>query len=212
MSTKFRCCIYIFATSDLTAHLGRLVGKNGAGKTTLLRVLAGDLIPNQGDIVKSPSTLTTAILRQEFVDELVGERTLKEEFLQTFEKERQILRELEATQKELEAMSPDEDPEIMQAALDRLQDMHTRVDESKLKALESNVMKMMHLMGFNDDEADDLVSSFSGGWKMRIGLGKVLLRQPNILFLDEPTNHLGTLLLYTYQVGKGALSLTETIV
>ena len=168
---------------------GRLVGKNGAGKTTQLRILAGELEPTTGDVVKSSLKLRTAMLRQEFVDELIKERTLKEEFMSVFEEENKILSDLKATEMALESMSG-EDPEKMQDILDRMQELQQKAEDKEVYVLESRVKKTMDLMGFQDDEQDDLVASFSGGWKMRIGLGKVLLKDPNILLLDEPTNHL----------------------
>lgn len=161
-----------------------LVGKNGAGKTTQLRIMSGELEPTTGDVVKSSGDLRTAILRQEFVDELVKERTLKEEFMSVFAEENQIVQDLKDAEKELETMS-DADPDAMQEILDRMQDLQQKAEDKDVYVLESKVKKTMDLMGFNDDEADDLVASFSGGWKMRIGLGKVLLRDPNVLLLGE---------------------------
>ena len=166
-----------------------MVGKNGAGKTTQLRILSGELEPTTGDVVKSSAKLRTAILRQEFVDELVKERTLKEEFMSVFEEENQILADLKETERALESMSG-EDPSRMQEILDRMQELQEKAEDKEVYVLESRVRKTMDLMGFQEDETDDLVASFSGGWKMRIGLGKVLLKEPNILLLDEPTNHL----------------------
>ena len=66
-----------------------------------------------------------------------------------------------------------------------MQELQNKAEEKGIYALESRVTKVMDLMGFVEDEADDLVSSFSGGWKMRIGLGKVLLQDPNILLLGK---------------------------
>mmetsp|Transcript_40055 Transcript_40055/g.96670 ORF Transcript_40055/g.96670 Transcript_40055/m.96670 type:complete len:879 (+) Transcript_40055:50-2686(+) len=166
-----------------------LVGKNGAGKTTQLRILSGELEPTTGDVVKSSGNLRTAILRQEFVDELVKERTLKEEFMSVFEEENQIIQDLKEVESTLENMSSD-DTDKMQDILDRMQELQQKAEDKDVYVLESRVKKIMDLMGFTEDEGDDLVASFSGGWKMRIGLGKVLLRDPNVLLLDEPTNHL----------------------
>ena len=160
-----------------------LVGKNGAGKTTQLRIMAGELEPTTGDVVKSKQDLRVAVLRQEFVDELVPTRTLKEEMTSVFEEENKILQELKDIEAELENMGEDGDQNRMQDILDRMQELQNKAEEKEVFALESRVTKVMDLMGFVEDEADDLVSSFSGGWKMRIGLGKVLLKDPNILLL-----------------------------
>lgn len=151
--------------------------------------MAGELEPTTGDVVKSSKDLRVAVLRQEFVDELIPERTLKEEFTSVFEAENKILEDLKSSEKEL-ASTPPEDAEKMQEILDRMQDLQNEAENKGVYALESRVKKVMDLMGFTDDEGDDLVASFSGGWKMRIGLGKVLLKDPNVLLLDEPTNHL----------------------
>jgi len=129
------------------------------------------------------------MLRQEFVDELVKERTLMEEFMSVFEEENQILRDLKAAESELESMG-EGDQDKMQDILDRMTELQRKAEDKDVYLLESKAKKTMDLMGFQEDETDDLVASFSGGWKMRIGLGKVLLRDPNVLLLDEPTNHL----------------------
>ena len=167
-----------------------LVGANGAGKTTQLRILSGELEPTTGDVVKSNKDLKVAMLRQEFVDELVPERTLMEEFMSVFDKETQILRDLRAAEKELETMDTVAEPERMQEILDKMQELQNAAETNDVYALESRCKKIMNLMGFEEEEEDYLVAMFSGGWKMRIGLGKVLLKEPNILLLDEPTNHL----------------------
>eukprot|EP00522_Entomoneis_paludosa_P006858 CAMPEP_0172440212 /NCGR_PEP_ID=MMETSP1065-20121228/921_1 /TAXON_ID=265537 /ORGANISM="Amphiprora paludosa, Strain CCMP125" /LENGTH=871 /DNA_ID=CAMNT_0013188997 /DNA_START=52 /DNA_END=2667 /DNA_ORIENTATION=- len=167
-----------------------LVGQNGAGKTTQLRILAGELEPTTGDVVKSSKSLRVAMLRQEFVDELILTRTLREEMLSVFDEENKILQDLKDAEEELASLGDEADPERMQQILDRMQELQNEAENKEVYVLESRVQKVMDLMGFTDDEAEDLVASFSGGWKMRIGLGKVLLKDPNILLLDEPTNHL----------------------
>jgi len=166
-----------------------LVGHNGAGKTTQLRIMNGEMEPTTGDVVKSKKDLRVAMLRQEFVDELQAERTLLEEFMSVFEVERQILEDLRNSEAELEKMSGEE-AEKMQEVLDRMQNLQNKAEAKDVYSLESRAKKVMKLMGFEDEEEDYLVAMFSGGWKMRIGLGKVLLQDPNILLLDEPTNHL----------------------
>jgi len=166
-----------------------LVGANGGGKTTQLRILSGEMEPTSGDVVKSSKSLRVAILRQEFVDELEMERSLFDEFMSVFVEEKALLDELRSSEAELESMSAD-DSDRMQEILDRMTDLQTKADAKAVYALESRVQKIMDLMGFTADDGNLPVRMFSGGWKMRIGLGKVLLQDPNILLLDEPTNHL----------------------
>lgn len=149
----------------------------------------GEQEPTTGDVVKSKSDLRVAMLRQEFIDELIPERTLMEEFMSVFEEENKILSDLREAETELEGMTG-EDSDKMQEVLDRMQKLQNKAEAKDVYALTSRAKKVMNLMGFEDDEEDYLVAMFSGGWKMRIGLGKVLLRDPNILLLDEPTNHL----------------------
>jgi len=165
-----------------------LVGANGGGKTTQLRILYGELDPDSGDIIKSAEDLKIAFLRQEFVDELVPSRTLKEEMMSVFTEEAEILKELDGMDEVLAKCT--EDPNAMQDALDRMAELQNMVEQKGINLLDSKVEKIIDLMGFQSEEADALVASFSGGWKMRIGLGKILLTDPNILLLDEPTNHL----------------------
>jgi len=166
-----------------------LVGHNGAGKTTQLRIMSGEMEPTTGDVIKSGKDLRVAMLKQEFVDELVPDRTLKEEFMSVFGEELKILTDLRDAEDELANLAAD-DAETMQSVLDRMQELQSKADSSDVYTLESRAKKVMNLMGFEEDEEDYLVAMFSGGWKMRIGLGKVLLNDPNILLLDEPTNHL----------------------
>jgi ABC-type cobalamin/Fe3+-siderophores transport system ATPase subunit len=168
-----------------------LVGKNGAGKSTQLRILSGELEPTTGDVVKSSQDIKISILRQEFIDELTLSNTLREELMSVFTAENAILTELKKCEDELATLSGDSnDTERMQVILDRMQDLQNEAENKNVYALTSRVQKVMDLMGFTESEGDDLVASFSGGWKMRIGLGKVLLQDPTILLLDEPSNHL----------------------
>ena len=162
-----------------------LVGANGAGKTTQLRILAGELEPTAGDVVKSHKDLRVAMLRQEFIDEIDMERTLREEFMSVFTEEAEILSQLREAEVQLEGMTGQDDADAMQEVLDRMAKLQAKADAKNVNALDSRVSKVMDLMGFDPEEGDYAVSMFSGGWKMRIGLGKVLLKDPNILLLDE---------------------------
>jgi ATPase subunit of ABC transporter with duplicated ATPase domains len=140
--------------------------------------------------MKSSKDLRVAMLRQEFVDEIDPTRTLREEFMTVFAEENQIMEDLAAAETRLAELTGEDDADEMQEVLDNMAKLQAKADLKNVGALESRVSKIMDLMGFEAEEGDYEVSMFSGGWKMRIGLGKVLLKDPNILLLDEPTNHL----------------------
>ena len=180
----------IIKDSTLSVTTGQrvgLVGPNGGGKTTQLRILYGDLEPTTGDVVKSTKDLRVAMLRQEFIDELVMTRTLRDELLSSFEDEQSILKSIADCEDEIGRTT--DDPLRMEQVLNELQDLQEKALARGVYALESKVDKIMDATGFSVEDGRALVSSFSGGWKMRIGLAKILLKDPNILLLDEPTNH-----------------------
>ena len=180
----------IIKDSTLSVTTGQrvgLVGPNGGGKTTQLRILYGDLEPTTGDVVKSTKDLRVAMLRQEFIDELVMTRTLRDELLSSFEDEQSILKSIADCEDEIGRTT--DDPLRMEQVLNELQDLQEKALARGVYALESKVDKIMDATGFSIEDGRALVSSFSGGWKMRIGLAKILLKDPNILLLDEPTNH-----------------------
>ncbi|KAH8073572.1 ATPase [Aureococcus anophagefferens] len=161
-----------------------LVGANGGGKTTQLKVLAGELEPAGGDVVLSRADVKICVkiayLRQEFSESLDLARTLREELASVFVEEAAVLASLDAMEAKLRAAAG-------ALEFERLQE---RAGELDAYAIEGRAEKVAIQMGFGDDDLDALVGSFSGGWKMRVGLAKVLLEKPDVLLLDEPTNHL----------------------
>ena len=165
-----------------------LVGANGGGKSSQLKMLIGDIEASAGEIVKQPSSLKLAFLRQEFYDELDLDRTLKEELMSVFTEETKLMEELAEVEKEIETTMDDVDK--MQEVIERVTDLQVKAEKMGVSLLDSKVEKCIDMMGFAVEDSGLPVSAFSGGWKMRIGLGKILLQEPNILLLDEPTNHL----------------------
>ena len=138
-----------------------LVGANGAGKTTQLRILSGELEPTAGDVIKSSKDLRVAMLRQEFIDEIDLERTLRDEFLSVFTDEAAVMEQLTQAEKELENMTGDAaDANAMQEVLDRMQKLQNKADVMNVKALDSRVSKIMDLMGFEQDEGGEYISQY----------------------------------------------------
>lgn len=160
-----------------------LVGANGAGKTTQFKIITGEIEPTSGDVYK-PNGAKIAYLTQEF--EIDQTNTVKEELLTAFKEAYQIQKNLHHVQHLLQDAEGDELDRLLHK-MDRFQREFELVDGY---GLERRVEKILPQIGFTAADGDRLVSEFSGGWQMRIGFGKVMLREPDILLLDEPTNHI----------------------
>ncbi|KAH7851911.1 hypothetical protein Vadar_018248 [Vaccinium darrowii] len=163
-----------------------LVGVNGAGKTTQLRIIAGLEEPDSGNVVKAKHNMKIAFLSQEF--EVSLSRTVKEELLSAFEEEMEVSNRLEKVQKAIERSV--DDLELMGRLLDEFDLLQRRAQAVDLDQVDVKISKLMPELGFAPEDSDRLVASFSGGWQMRMSLGKILLQDPDLLLLDEPTNHL----------------------
>jgi ATP-binding cassette, subfamily F, member 3 len=161
-----------------------LVGVNGAGKSTQLKIIAGEIEPTSGQVVR-PTSLKIAYLSQEF--DIEESRTVKQEMWQAFQEVREIQKELAVIHHHLENLKDGEDYEPILKKMDRFQ---RQFEDHNGYELESRIDKLLPELGFKPDEGDRLVSEYSGGWQMRMGLGKILLQSPDLLLLDEPTNHL----------------------
>ncbi len=160
-----------------------LVGVNGAGKSTQLKIIMGEVEPTAGEIIR-PTSLHIGYLTQEF--EVDPRRTVREEFWTVFQEANQVHHQLIEIPQHMEKADPEELDRLIHQ-LDRLQRQFEGLDGY---GLEARIEKILPEMGFTVDDGDRLVSSFSGGWQMRMSLGKILLQTPDILLLDEPTNHL----------------------
>ena len=160
-----------------------LVGVNGAGKSTQLKIIAGEIEPTTGEIIR-PASLHIAYLTQEF--EVDPTRTVREEFWTVFKEANEVQHSLGQVQRDMETANPEELDRLIHK-LDRLQRLFEALDGYGLAA---QIEKILPEMGFEAEDGDRLVSAFSGGWQMRMSLGKILLQKPDLLLLDEPTNHL----------------------
>jgi ATP-binding cassette subfamily F protein 3 len=160
-----------------------LVGVNGAGKSTQLKIIAGEIEPTAGEIIR-PASLHIAYLTQEF--EVNPTRTVREEFWTVFTEANQAQQSLAQVHRDMESANPEELDRLINQ-MDRWQRQFESLDGY---GLEAQIEKILPEMGFEPVDGDRLVSAFSGGWQMRMSLGKILLQKPDLLLLDEPTNHL----------------------
>ena len=163
-----------------------LVGKNGAGKSTLLKIFAGEQHPTSG-VVSKPTDITIGYLPQTM--DLSGNCTVKEEVMKAFSHIEELDSQIhELNQKLLERN--DYESESYQELIDTLaykNDVRAMYQSENYEAL---IEKTLIGLGFLRADFDRSINEFSGGWRMRIELAKILLRRPDVLLLDEPTNHL----------------------
>ncbi|MGB4974568.1 MAG: ABC-F family ATP-binding cassette domain-containing protein, partial [Cyclobacteriaceae bacterium] len=163
-----------------------LIGRNGAGKSTLLKIIAGQSKPDEG-ILEFPSKTTIGYLRQEF--ELNESQTVMDEAMSCHEEALELQSQLDLLNVELTQREDYESDSYMRM-LEDLASLTGRLEHFDISSLEVETIKILKGLGFEDKDLPRRVSEFSGGWKMRIELAKLLLRKPELLMLDEPTNHL----------------------
>ena len=163
-----------------------LVGKNGAGKSTLLKIIAGMQQPTRG-CVSLQRDVTVGYLPQVMV--LSDERTVMEEAETAFTHIREMQERIERLNKELEERT-DYDSEDYMALVERFTHENDRYQMMGGQNYRAELERTLQGLGFKREDFDRPTSEFSGGWRMRIELAKLLLQKPDLLLLDEPTNHL----------------------
>ena len=164
-----------------------LVGVNGAGKSTQLRLIAGMEDPSSGQVVRQGAP-RIAYLQQEF--DVDPERTVREELFQAFGEAAEVLNRQRAVESEMGSEQAANDPDHLDQLIHELGRLQTRFEALHGYELEARIDKLLPTIGFSAEGADRAVADYSGGWQMRIALGKILLQDPDLLLLDEPTNHL----------------------
>ncbi|MGI6792959.1 ABC-F family ATP-binding cassette domain-containing protein [Bacteroides sp. KG68] len=163
-----------------------LMGKNGAGKSTLLKILAGVRQPTRGKI-SAPKDCVIAYLPQHLMTE--DGRTVFQEAAQAFVHLHEMEAEIERLNKELETRTDYESDGYMEL-IERVSALSEKFYTIDATNYEEDVEKALLGLGFVREDFDRPTSDFSGGWRMRIELAKLLLQKPDVLLLDEPTNHL----------------------
>lgn len=163
-----------------------LVGKNGAGKSTLLKILAGHQVPNEG-VVSVPSDISLGYLPQHM--EVFDGRTVFEEAVTSFEEILNLEKRIEEINHEIATRTDYESSEYHRL-LDHVTEFNERFHMLGGNNFEAEVERTLIGLGFKRSDFTRQTSEFSGGWRMRIELAKILLKRPDVFLLDEPTNHL----------------------
>ena len=161
-----------------------LVGPNGAGKTTIFRLIAGEETPDEGQVVVERGT-TVGYFSQD-VGEMAGRSALAEAMAGAGP-----VSEIAAELRALEARMGDPDAaDDLEATIERFGEAQARFEELGGYALEARARETLAGLGFDQGMMDGDVGALSGGWKMRVGLARILLMRPDVMLLDEPSNHL----------------------
>ena len=180
---------YLF--ENVTFRLGAgdrvgLVGKNGAGKSTMLKILSRDLEPDMGTIA-TDKEIKIGFLRQDI--EFVKGRTVLEEAYQAFTEVLEVEKQINQTNSEL-ANRTDYESEIYNQLIEKLSELTHRFDILGGYQIKGTTERVLLGLGFKPEDFHEETDTFSGGWRMRIELAKLLLQNNDLLLLDEPTNHL----------------------
>jgi len=158
-----------------------LIGANGTGKTTLLKIIVGDYKPTSGTISKAKD-LTIGYLNQDLLS-YSSDKSILHVAMEAFERQNQLHTEIEALLKKLET-------DYSEDLLNKLSDKQHEFEALDGYNIEYKAHEILAGLGFADVDQERKLSTFSGGWRMRVMLAKILLQAPDILLLDEPTNHL----------------------
>jgi ATPase subunit of ABC transporter with duplicated ATPase domains len=177
----------LFVDASLQIHAGEkvgLVGPNGAGKSTLFRMITGEDPPDAGD-VNIPKRTTIGYFRQDM--EELGGRSVIDETIAGCGEVGEMHHELADLERRMSDPGPDDD---LDRILTRFGDVQARYQDLGGYELEPRAREILHGLGFEDAVVDGDAAALSGGWKMRVGIARVLLGDFDVLLMDEPTNHL----------------------
>ena len=181
-TTLFKDISFVINDKDRIA----LMGKNGAGKSTLLKIIAGVRSTSSGKI-SAPKDAVIAYLPQHLMTE--DNRTVFEEAAQAFAKIFEMEREIEALNLEMSTRT-DYESDSYYALIEQVSTLSEKFYSIEEINYDAEVEKILIGLGFKREDFTRPTSEFSGGWRMRIELAKILLQKPDLILLDEPTNHM----------------------
>lgn len=181
-ATLFSDVSFVINENDKIA----LMGKNGAGKSTIMKIIAGVSKPTRGN-VRSPQDTVIAYLPQHLLTE--DKSTVFDETAKAFKHVFEMQAEMDALNKALETRTDYESEEYMKI-IEKVTELGEKFYAIEEVNYDAEVEKALQGLGFKREDFTKLTSEFSGGWRMRIELAKILLQKPDLILLDEPTNHL----------------------
>jgi len=164
-----------------------LVGSNGAGKSTQFKILIGEEDQTSGTIIKEGNP-KIAHLKQELDCNL--NYSVREELESSFKDIKIVALKLLEIEKKLKSLDIKKHNEELEISVNQLAKYQAKFEALGGYKMQSDVEKILPKLGFSIEDADKLVGNFSGGWQMKVALGKIILQNPDLLLLDEPTNHL----------------------
>ncbi len=181
-STLFSGVSFVINPKDKIA----LMGKNGAGKSTMMKIIAGVQSPSKGK-VNAPKDVVIAYLPQHLLTE--DDSSVFEEAAKAFKEVFEMKAEMERLNKELETRTDYESADYM-AIIEKVTDLGEKFYQMEEVNYDAEVEKALKGLGFKPSDFSRPTKEFSGGWRMRIELAKILLQKPDLILLDEPTNHI----------------------
>ena len=164
-----------------------LVGSNGAGKSTQFKILIGEEEQTSGTIIKEGNP-KIAHLKQEFDCNL--NFSVRQELESSFKDIQIVAIKLLEIENKMKSLDIKKNPDELEIFVNQLAKYQAKFEALGGYKMQSDVEKILPKLGFSIEDADKLVGNFSGGWQMKVALGKIILQKPDLLLLDEPTNHL----------------------
>ncbi len=164
-----------------------LVGSNGAGKSTQFKILIGEEDQTSGKVIKEGNP-RIAHLKQELDCNL--NRSLRDELESSFKDIQIVSKKLIEIENKMKFLEENHDSQELEFLVNQLSKYQGKFEALGGYKMQAEVEKIIPKLGFSIDDADKLVGNFSGGWQMKVALGKIILQKPDLLLLDEPTNHL----------------------